>query len=89
MTKKPKSSQLWDIYFFIIGIVSVSICISMAVPGLLSARSTMTNIGGLLLMFAILMPLLLIYFVKLVRAIQKLIETKKRGQKNEESSIWN
>lgn len=81
MTKKPKSSQLWDIYFFVIGLISIIVCISIVVPGLLSAKSTMTNFGGMLLLGAVLLPLLLIYLGKLISAVRKLIETK-RDERN-------
>lgn len=89
MKKKPTSDQLWDVYFLLIGIVSLIICISLLFPGMLSAKSTMTSIGGLLLLFAVMLPLLLVFLSKLIVAVQKVIETKKRGKKNEESSIWN
>lgn len=81
MTKKTKSSQLWDLYFFVIGLISIIVCISIVVPGLLSAKSTMTNLGGVLLLCAVLLPLLLIYLGKLISAVQKLIETK-RDERN-------
>lgn len=88
MKKKvlPVSDQLWNIYFLIIALILIPIGMSFIIPGLLSEKSSFATTGGIILAFFVSIPAFLVFFCKLVVAVKRLIETKRKA--NESSSIW-
>lgn len=86
MKTKPLSDRLWDVYFLIIAIVVLIVSISFFIPGMISEKSDTTSTGGVLLLVAVAVPLLLLCVSKLIIAVRKVIETK--GKRNEKFTFW-